>query len=162
MYLTDEGYPCAERDFSDGAVVEARGDVHGEVSHQHSFSLEKILSAADGEGQSVQEHLSHFQKILTDLLSVGENVEEKTRMLILLASLFPSYESLVTALLVGKSTIKMDRSPRRYSRTRFLGEKIQLQAQMAVAQLWWRLEEQEAIDGVTGDRDEGGPSLGGT
>ena len=34
------------------------------------------------EGQSVQEHLSHFQKILTDLLSVGENVEEKTRVLV--------------------------------------------------------------------------------
>ena len=60
------------------------------------------------EGQSVQEHLSHFQKILTDLLSVGENVEEKTRALVLLASLPSSYESLVTALLVGKSTIKMD------------------------------------------------------
>ena len=56
----------------------------------------------------MQEHLSHFQKILTDLLSVGENVEEKTRALVLLASLPSSYESLVTALLVGKSTIKMD------------------------------------------------------
>ena len=60
------------------------------------------------EGQSVQEHLSHFQKILTDLLSIDENVEEKTRVLVLLASLPPSYEFLVTALLVGKSTIKMD------------------------------------------------------
>ena len=51
---------------------------------------------------------SHFQKILTDLLSIGENVEEKIRVLVLLASFPPSYESLVTALLVGKSTIKMD------------------------------------------------------
>ena len=56
----------------------------------------------------MQEYLSHFQKILTDLLSVGENVEEKTRVLVLLVSLPPSYESLVTAFLVGKSTIKMD------------------------------------------------------
>ena len=54
------------------------------------------------------EYLSYFQKILTDLLSIGENVEEKTRVLVLLASLPPSYESLVTALLVEKSTIKMD------------------------------------------------------
>ena len=60
------------------------------------------------EGQSVQEHLSHFQKILTDLLSVGENVKEKNRALVLLVLLSPSYESLMTALLVGKSTIKMD------------------------------------------------------
>ena len=56
----------------------------------------------------MQEHLSHLQKILTDLLSIGENVEEKTRALVLLVSLLPSYESLVTALLVEKSTIKMD------------------------------------------------------
>ena len=60
------------------------------------------------EGQSVQAHLSHFQKILTNLLSVGENVEEKTKALVLLASLPPSYESLMSTLLVGKSTIKMD------------------------------------------------------
>ena len=60
------------------------------------------------EGQSVQEHLSHFQKILTDFLSIVENVEEKIRVLVLLASFSPSYESLVTALLVRKSTIKMD------------------------------------------------------
>ena len=59
------------------------------------------------EEQSVQEHLSHFQKILTNLLNIGEKVEEKIRMLVLLASL-PPYESLVTALLVGKSDIQMD------------------------------------------------------
>ena len=60
------------------------------------------------EGQSMQEHLSHFQKILTDLLSIGEKVKEKARALVLLASLPPLYESLVTALLLGKSTIKMN------------------------------------------------------
>ena len=59
------------------------------------------------EKQNVQEHLNRFQKILTDL-SIGEKVEEKTRALVLLALLFPSYESLVTALLVGQSTIKID------------------------------------------------------
>ena len=56
----------------------------------------------------MQKHLNHFQKILTILLSVNEKVEEKTRALVMLASLSPSYESLMTALLVGKSTIKMD------------------------------------------------------
>ena len=56
----------------------------------------------------MQEHLSHFQKILTNLLSVGEKVEQKIRKLVLLALLLPLYESLVTTLLVEKSTIKMD------------------------------------------------------
>ena len=60
------------------------------------------------EGQNVQEHLSNFQRILTDLLSVGEKVEEKTRALVLLSSLPHSFDSLVTALLVRKSTIKME------------------------------------------------------
>ena len=57
----------------------------------------------------MQGHLSHFQKILTDLLSIGEKVDEKIRMLVLLASLSLSYKSLVIFLLVGKSTIKMDK-----------------------------------------------------
>ena len=57
----------------------------------------------------MQEHLSYFQKILTDLLSIGENIEEKIKALILLTSLLPSYESLVITLLVRKSTIKMDK-----------------------------------------------------
>ena len=56
----------------------------------------------------MQEYLSQFQKILTDLLSIGEKIEEKIEVLVLLASLSLSYESLVTALLVEKSTIKMD------------------------------------------------------
>ena len=46
--------------------------------------------------------------ILTDLLSVGDKVEEKTKVLVLLASLPPLYVSLMTALLVRKSTIKME------------------------------------------------------
>ena len=58
--------------------------------------------------QSVQEHLSYFQKIFIDLLSIGEKVEEKTKALVLLALLFSSYESLITALLMEKNTIKMD------------------------------------------------------
>ena len=56
----------------------------------------------------MQEHLSNFQRILTDLLSIGEKIEEKTRILVLLSSLPYSFESLVTALLVGKSSIKME------------------------------------------------------
>ena len=35
----------------------------------------------------MQEHLSYFQKILTDLLSIGEKVEEKIRVLVLIALL---------------------------------------------------------------------------
>ena len=57
----------------------------------------------------MQEHLSNFQKILTDFLNVGKKVKEKTKVLVLLSSLLFSFASLVTALLVGKSTIKMEK-----------------------------------------------------
>ena len=56
----------------------------------------------------MQEHLNNFQKILTDLLGVGEKVKKNTRMLVLLSSLLPSFESLTTIFLTEKSTIKMD------------------------------------------------------
>ena len=139
-------------------MVEARGVVHNEVPHQYSLPLEAVLSAADDERQSVQEHLSHFQKILTNLLSIGEKVEEKIRMLILLASLSPSYESLMTALLVGKSTIKMDKVTivilqneilRRENPASSLGSSLALMV----------LEEQEVVDGATENHDKGDPSL---
>ena len=56
----------------------------------------------------MQEYLSNFQKIHTNFFSIGEKVEEKTRALVLLASLLPFFESLMSAFLVKKSTIKMD------------------------------------------------------
>ena len=56
----------------------------------------------------MQKHLSNFQKILTNLLSTSEKVEEKTRELIFLSSLLLFFESLVTAFLEEKSTIKMN------------------------------------------------------
>ena len=62
----------------------------------------------DKQGQSMQEHLSNFQKILINLLSIGEKVEEKIKMLVLFLSLLSLFESLVIALLMKKSTIKMD------------------------------------------------------
>lgn len=51
--------------------------------------------------------MSNFQKILTNFLSIDEKVEKKTRMLVLLSLLLHSFESLVIALPMRKSTIKM-------------------------------------------------------
>ena len=56
----------------------------------------------------MQKYLSNFQKILTDLLSVGDKIEEKIRTLILLSSFLSSFEFFVTALFMEKNTIKMD------------------------------------------------------
>ena len=60
------------------------------------------------ERQNMQKHFRDFQKIFTELLSIGEKIEEKTRALVLRPSLLSLYESLVTVILVKKSTIKVD------------------------------------------------------
>ena len=57
----------------------------------------------------MQKYFNNFQKILIKLLNVGKKVEEKTRALVLLLSLLLSYESLVTAFLMEKNTIKMEK-----------------------------------------------------
>ena len=56
----------------------------------------------------MQKHLSNFQKILIDFFSVGKKIQKKIKVLILLSSLLPSFESLVTVLFMRKSTIKMN------------------------------------------------------
>lgn len=55
----------------------------------------------------MQKHLSNFQKILVDLLSIDKKVEEMTEVLVLLSSL-PFFEFLVITLLIEESTIKME------------------------------------------------------
>ena len=114
------------------------------------------------EGQSVQEHLSHFQKILTDFLSVGEKAEEKIRVLVLLASLPPSYESLVTTLLVRKSTIKIDEVTAVILQNEILRRENPASSSGGGSLALVVLEEQEAIDRATEDRDEDSPSPRGT
>ena len=41
------------------------------------LSLEVVLSTTDERRTERAEHLSNFQRILTDLLNVGEKIEEK-------------------------------------------------------------------------------------
>ena len=72
------------------------------------FFWKQFYQLQMSEEQSMREHLSNFQKILTDLLSVGEKIEEKIEVLVLLSSLFSYFEYLVIALLIEKSSIKMD------------------------------------------------------
>lgn len=50
----------------------------------NTLCLKTILSAVDGLGVKHAKYLSNYQRILIDLLSVGENVEKKIKTLILL------------------------------------------------------------------------------
>lgn len=75
------------------------------------------------EGQSAQEHPSNFQKILNNILGVDEKVEEKIRILVLLASLLYSYEFLMTALLMIRASSRLRMSLSHFFKTRFLGRR---------------------------------------
>ena len=57
------------------------------------------------EGTSVLEHLNFFNKVISELLAVDVNIDEKDKALILLSSLPESYDHIITTILYGKKTI---------------------------------------------------------
>ena len=60
------------------------------------------------EGIDIRDHINQFNKCITQLLSLEVNIEDKDQAIILLSSLPKSYETLVTMLLVGKTTMTVD------------------------------------------------------
>ncbi|KAL1187723.1 Retrovirus-related Pol polyprotein from transposon TNT 1-94 [Cardamine amara subsp. amara] len=59
------------------------------------------------EGSNLIQHVNQFNQITTDLGRVGVTVEDEDKAMMLLCSLTPEYETLVTALLSNKETITM-------------------------------------------------------
>src|SRR5436190_880344 len=60
------------------------------------------------EGTPILQHLNVFNKILNDLLALEVKMEEEDKALILLSSLPPSYDHLVTTILYGKETLELE------------------------------------------------------
>ena len=60
------------------------------------------------EDTPIHHHLNLFNKIICDLLRIEGKIEDEDKVLILLSSLSPSYEHLVTTLLYGKYSIGME------------------------------------------------------
>lgn len=60
------------------------------------------------EDGDVKDHINKFNMCITQLSNVEVNIDKEDRAIILLAFLSKSYESLVTTLLVGKTTLTMD------------------------------------------------------
>jgi hypothetical protein len=56
----------------------------------------------------VRDHLNKFNKCVTELLNVDVKIEDEDKAIMLLSSLPKSYETLVTTLLVGKSTLTVN------------------------------------------------------
>ena len=54
------------------------------------------------EGSNLAQHINIFNQIITDLVRVDVKIEDEDKAIILLCSLPPSYEHLVTTLIYGK------------------------------------------------------------
>ena len=53
----------------------------------------------------MNDHITRFDSLVTDLLNLDEKVSDVDKALILLASLLDEYEHLIVSMLTGKETI---------------------------------------------------------
>ena len=62
------------------------------------------------EATDISDHLNVFSRLTTQLLilSMETKIDEEDQALLLLTSLPPSYDTLVTTLLVGKEILKLE------------------------------------------------------
>lgn len=62
------------------------------------------------EGTDISDHLNVFNRLTTQLLILGmeTKIDEEDQAVLLLTSLPPSYGTLVTTLLVGEETLKLE------------------------------------------------------
>ncbi|CAA0830831.1 Probable prolyl 4-hydroxylase 11 [Striga hermonthica] len=63
---------------------------------------------AEEEGTDLGQHVNIFNQVVTDLASLEVKIEDEDKAMILLCSLPPSYEHMVTILTYGKETIKTE------------------------------------------------------
>ena len=80
MYLTDEVVIHVLSETSPTVLWSKLEELYMAKSLTNTLFLwRQFYQLRMAEEQSVQEHLNYFQKILTDLFSIGENVEEKNQ-----------------------------------------------------------------------------------
>ncbi|KAF5181301.1 Retrovirus-related pol polyprotein from transposon tnt 1-94 [Thalictrum thalictroides] len=60
------------------------------------------------KGTSINDHLSVFNSMISELVQVGVKLEDEDQAHLLLNSMPPSYERIITTLLYGKETLELD------------------------------------------------------
>ena len=55
------------------------------------------------------QHVNIFNQIITDVVRVNVKTEDADKVIILMCSLPPSYEHLVTTLMYGKQSISLEK-----------------------------------------------------
>ena len=72
------------------------------------YLKQKLYGLKMQEGTDLAQHINFFNHIISDLLRIEVKIEEENKAMILLCSLPPSYEHLVTTLTWGKDTISVE------------------------------------------------------
>ena len=70
------------------------------------YLKKKLYGLKMQEGSDLVEYMNAFNQVVTDLARLGVDVADEDRAILLLCSLPPSYEHLITTLTHGKETIK--------------------------------------------------------
>ena len=68
----------------------------------------RLYSLRMQEGGDVLDHIQKFDQVCNELLNIKVKVDEEDKSLLLLCSLSPSYDPLVTMLLYGKETLEYE------------------------------------------------------
>ncbi|KAL8162080.1 LOW QUALITY PROTEIN: hypothetical protein V2J09_013569 [Rumex salicifolius] len=80
-----------------------------EVIYQIWNKLEKMLYGLKmSESLDLVQHVNTFNQLIGDVRHVGVKVDNEDQAMILLCSLTPAYETLLTALTYGKETISLE------------------------------------------------------
>ena len=61
------------------------------------------------DGDSILDHLSVFIKIISDLMCMYVKLVDEGKALLLLCSLFVSYDHMVITILYGNETLEMEK-----------------------------------------------------
>ena len=72
------------------------------------YLKQKLYGLKMQEGSDLAEHINVFNQVVADLGNVEVKVDDEDKAIILLCSLPPSYEHVVTTLTYGKETIKIE------------------------------------------------------
>ena len=74
------------------------------------YLKQKLFGLKMTEGTDLSQHINVFNQIVSDLKRIDVKIEDEEKMLMLLnsLSLSPAYENLVTTLMWGKETLKLE------------------------------------------------------
>ena len=87
-------------------VVEGDEDKFMKKSTENKlYTRTKLYRFQYKPGTTMNDHITRFDSLVTDLLNLDEKVSDVDKALILLASLPDEYEHLIVSMLTGKETI---------------------------------------------------------